>query len=192
MPLIAIQETPSGRNPPIGFALWQLGFRPFYLLAGVFAAASIAVWLAQFFGVLRLGYLPGPMWHAHEMLFGFALAVIVGFLFTAGRNWSNRPTLTGPALAALAALWVAGRCIALTPFAWIGAIVGPAFPLAAAASLAMPFWASRNRRNYFFVGLLAALGVLDLAIHLALLGSSSCRRGSASASGSTSFSSSWR
>ena len=59
------------------------------------------------------------------MLFGFALAVIVGFLFTAGRNWTNRPTPTGPALAALAALWVAGRCIALTPFAWAGALVEP-------------------------------------------------------------------
>jgi uncharacterized protein involved in response to NO len=170
MPLIAVQEAPRGPPPRGGFALWQLGFRPFYLLAGIFAAASIAVWLAQFFGVLRLGYLPGPMWHAHEMLFGFALAVIVGFLFTAGRNWSNRPTPTGPALAALAALWVAGRCIALTPFAWAGAMVGPAFPLAAAAAIAIPFWASRSRRNYFFVGLLVALGVLDLTLHLVLLG----------------------
>ena len=73
------------------FALWQLGFRPFYLLASAFAALSIPLWALQFAGVLHHPYLAGPLWHAHEMLFGFALAVIVGFLFTAGRNWSNQP-----------------------------------------------------------------------------------------------------
>src|SRR5215813_2179023 len=87
-----------------GFALWQLGFRPFYLLASVFAAVSIALWALQFTGHLAAPYLPGPLWHAHEMLFGFALAVIVGFLFTAGRNWTGLPTPTGGLLAALAAL----------------------------------------------------------------------------------------
>ncbi|HEY2188588.1 MAG TPA: NnrS family protein [Caldimonas sp.] len=171
MTLILRQEAPRTLlPPPRGFALWQLGFRPFYLLAAMLAAASILVWIGQLYGVFGFGYLPGPIWHAHEMLFGFALAVIVGFLFTAGRNWAGRPTPTGRWLAALAALWILGRCIALTPFGWAGAIASPAFALAAAASLAVPFWASRNRRNYFFIGLLAALGLLDLAIHLALLG----------------------
>ena len=75
-------------------------------------------------------YLAGPVWHAHEMLFGFALAVIVGFLFTAGRNWTNQPTPSGPALAALACLWVAGRVLVLTPFGWAAAAVNVAFPLA--------------------------------------------------------------
>ncbi len=77
------------------FALWQLGFRPFYLTASAFAALSILLWTLQVSGVLPGGYLAGPVWHAHEMLFGFALAVIVGFLFTAGRNWSNQATPTG-------------------------------------------------------------------------------------------------
>ncbi|MDE2094836.1 MAG: NnrS family protein [Burkholderiales bacterium] len=155
---------------PAGFALWQLGFRPFYLLASSFAALSIALWAAQVAGWLSHPYLAGPLWHAHEMLFGFTLAVVVGFLLTAGRNWSNRPTLTGVPLAALALLWVAGRVLVLTPFGWAAAIVDAAFPLAAAAALAVPFWAARNRRNYFFVGLLVLLGVADLAIHLSQLG----------------------
>ena len=43
--------------------MWQLGFRPFYLLASVFAALSIALWAAQYAGWLAPGYLPGPVWH---------------------------------------------------------------------------------------------------------------------------------
>ena len=155
---------------PPGFALWQLGFRPFYLLASVFAALSIPLWALQFAGWLGRPYLEGPLWHAHEMLFGFTLAVIVGFLLTAGRNWSNRPTLTGAPLAALALLWVAGRVLVLTPFGWTAAIVNAAFPLAAAIALAIPFIAAGNRRNYFFVGLLLLMSAAELAVHLDKLG----------------------
>ena len=167
---IPIDEPRRPVAEPAGFALWQLGFRPFYLLASVFAALSIALWAAQFAGWLGRPYLSGPLWHAHEMLFGFTLAVVVGFLFTAGRNWSNRPTPTGVPLAALAALWLAGRVLVLTPFGWTAAIVDSAFPFAAAIALAIPFWAARNRRNYFFVGVLALMGAADLLIHLSQLG----------------------
>ncbi len=156
-------------SPP-GFALWQLGFRPFYLLASVFSALSIGLWALQFSGWLGTPYLAGPMWHAHEMLFGFALAVIVGFLFTAGRNWSGRPTPTGVPLMALATLWVAGRVLVLTPFGWAAAIVNVAFPLAAAIGLAIPFIAARNQRNYFFVALLLLMAAAVLGVHLAQLG----------------------
>ncbi len=156
---------PSGR-----FALWELGFRPFYLLASVFAAVSIPLWSLQFAGLLGHAYLAGPVWHAHEMLFGFALAVIVGFLFTAGRNWSNQSTPTGWWLATLAALWLAGRILVLTPFGWAAAAVNVAFPLAAAVSLAVPLYRARNTRNYVFVGLLTALAVASGLVHLAQLG----------------------
>lgn len=159
----------SAASPP-GFALWQLGFRPFYLLASVFSALSIGLWALQFSGWLGTPYLAGPMWHAHEMLFGFALAVIVGFLFTAGRNWSGRPTPTGVPLMALATLWVAGRVLVLTPFGWAAAIVNVAFPLAAAIGLAIPFIAARNQRNYFFVALLLLMAAAVLGVHLAQLG----------------------
>jgi uncharacterized protein involved in response to NO len=167
---LSIDEADRPADSTAGFALWQLGFRPFYLLASTFAAFSIALWAAQLAGWLPRPYLAGPLWHAHEMLFGFTLAVVVGFLFTAGRNWSNRPTPTGAWLAALAALWVAGRVLVLTPYAWAAAIVNSAFPFSAAVALAIPFWASRNRRNYFFVALLALLGAASLAVHLSQLG----------------------
>jgi uncharacterized protein involved in response to NO len=167
---ISIDEPRQPVAPPAGFALWQLGFRPFYLLASAFAAISIGLWALQFSGLLGRPYLQGPMWHAHEMLFGFTLAVIVGFLFTAGRNWSDRPTPTGLPLAALAALWVAGRILVLTPWGWAAAIVNAAFPLAAAVGLAIPFWAARNRRNYFFVGLLVLMSAAVSSVHLSELG----------------------
>ena len=149
-----------------------MGFRPFYLLASIFAALSIALWAVQFAGLLPHAYLQGPMGHAHEMLVGFVLAVVVGFLFTAGRNWSNRPTPTGATLAALAALWVAGRVLVLAPFGWAAAIVDTAFPFAAAIALAIPFIASRKRRNYFFVGLLLLMSAASLVVHLAQSASS--------------------
>jgi uncharacterized protein involved in response to NO len=169
--LIYIDEPrrPQG-TPPGGCALWQLGFRPFYLLASLFAALSIPLWALQVSGLLPRPYLAGPVWHAHEMLFGFALAVIVGFLFTAGRNWTGRPTPTGRTLAALAALWLAARVLVLTPWGAAAALANVAFPLAAAVALARPFIATRNRRNYFFVAVLAGLGAAAGGVHLAQLG----------------------
>ncbi|URI07918.1 NnrS family protein [Aquincola tertiaricarbonis] len=169
MPSLRLIEEPPA-PPASRFALWELGFRPFYLLASAFAALSIPLWALQFSGLLGHSYLAGPVWHAHEMLFGFALAVIVGFLFTAGRNWTSRPTPTGPLLAALAGLWLAGRALVLTPFGWAAAAVNVAFPLAAAVALAIPFFKARNRRNYFFVGLLVLMSVAAGFVHLAQLG----------------------
>ncbi|RZL93727.1 MAG: NnrS family protein [Variovorax sp.] len=169
-PFISVKraQPPAAQGP--GFALWQLGFRPFYLLASAFTALSIGLWAMQFAGWLPRAYLHGPMWHAHEMLFGFTLAVIVGFLFTAGRNWSGQPTPVGLPLAALAALWVAGRILVLTPYAWTAALVNAAFPLACAVALAIPLMTARNRRNYFFIGLLLMLSGAAFVFHLSALG----------------------
>lgn len=168
MSLLQLEDPPSPATRR--FALFDLGFRPFYLLASIFAALSIPLWALQFSGVLGRPYLAGPIWHAHEMVFGFTLAVIVGFLFTAGRNWSNLPTPTGAPLACLAALWVAGRVLMLTPFSVSAAVANVAFPFAAAMALAVPFIRSRNRRNYFFVALLSLLSVACALVHLTALG----------------------
>ena len=104
------------------------------------------------------------------MLFGYAMAVIAGFLFTAVRNWTNRPTPRGALLAGFALLWIAGRVLVLTPFALAAAIVNAAFPLAVAAAIAVPLVGSGNKRNYFFIALLAGCGVAALCFHLALTG----------------------
>ncbi len=152
-------------------AILSLGFRAMYLLAGAFAAISIPLWVAQYAGALSPGAAyGGPLWHAHEMIFGYAAAVIVGFLFTAGRNWSGQPTPTGARLAAIAALWIAARLIAFTRWPWIAGFFDVAFALAAAAGLGIALWRARNARNYFFVALLLAMAALNTGFHLALAG----------------------
>ena len=163
---------PSASAPPVRSGpgvLWQLGFRPFFLLAGAYASLSIALWGAWYAGWLPGDGAVGPAWHAHEMLFGFTMAVLTGFLFTAVRNWTERPTPRGGWLMGIAALWTAGRVAVLTPYVWWSAALNAAFPIAVAVGIAIPLIASRNRRNYFFIALLAAFALVVLSVHLAPL-----------------------
>ena len=153
-----------------GFALWSLGFRPFYLLASSFAALSILLWICQYTGHLPGAYLRTPAWHGHEMLYGYTVAVMAGFLLTAVRNWTGKPTPTGVPLIVLASLWIAGRILVLTPFPIAAAFVNAAFPMAIAIAIGIPLVQSNNRRNYFFIALLLLLGVAVLALHLSPLG----------------------
>jgi uncharacterized protein involved in response to NO len=96
------------------------------------------------------------------MLFGYAFAVIAGFLLTAVRVWTGRPTPTGAALAAIAALWVAARSIA--PFSLpFSSLLDFLFAAAVAWGIGVPLVASGNRRNWFFIALVLALGAASLA-----------------------------
>lgn len=152
-------------------SLWNLGFRPFYLLASLFAALWIVAWVLQYTGHFPSGaYLQGPVWHGHEMLFGYTLAVIAGFLLTAVRNWTGRPTPSGSLLVALAALWVAGRIVVLTPFAILAMWLNVLFPVAVAVAIGVPLVRARNARNYFFVVLLLGVAAAIFVLHLAAQG----------------------
>jgi len=159
---IAIRTPP----PPRGFALWNLGFRPFYLLASSYAALAVRYWALQYAGAIPAARARTPAWHGHEMLFGYTLAVVAGFLLTAVRNWTARPTPSGLPLMLMAALWVAGRVLVLTPWVTIAAVVNAAFPVAVAIGIGIPIVQSRNQRNYFFVALMLLLGLAVLAFHL--------------------------
>jgi uncharacterized protein involved in response to NO len=165
--VLRIDEPP---RPSRGFALWDLGFRPFYLLASAFAALSIALWALEYAGWLPGSYLEAPSRHGHEMLFGFALAVVAGFLFTAVRNWTGQPTPTGGWLMAIALVWVAARGAMLAGSPIAAGILNAAFPIAVAIGIAIPLARSGNRRNYFFVPLLVAAGLAALAVHLSAIG----------------------
>lgn len=169
-PLVLDEPELPGSARPAPFALWALGFRPFYFVASVFAALSIPLWVAQYAGWLTTPYLRGPILHGHEMLFGYALAVITGFLFTAGRNWTGKATPTGTLLIAFVLLWLAGRGLAFTPWETAASVVNTAFPLAVAVAFAVPLAKSRNRRNYFFVPLLLAFALAAAALHLSYTG----------------------
>ena len=139
-------------------ALFALGFRPFYLLAGGYAALSIAIWALQY-----AGWIPGAdaLWHAHEMLFGYAFAVIAGFLLTAVRAWTGRPTPTGAALAGIAIVWVCARVLALYSLP-LAAVTDLLFAICVAWGIGKPLVASNNRRNWFFIALMAAMGAASI------------------------------
>jgi uncharacterized protein involved in response to NO len=152
----------SVQPPPRGIALFDLGFRPFYLLAGVYAALGVAFW-----GLEYAGWLAGAgfLWHAHEMLFGYTFAVITGFLFTAVRNWTALPTPAGVQLALIASLWIAARAIA--PFSLrVAALADALFAIAVAWGIGRPLVASGNRRNLFFIALVLLLGVASVSFPL--------------------------
>lgn len=169
MALIPLGE-PVRRPPPnTGFAWFALGFRPFYALAAAFSAIAVLAWVFVLSGWLDVP-MAGIWWHAHEMLFGFVAAVIVGFLFTAGRNWTGLDTPTGVPLALLALLWLAGRLgMAFLGGPWT-AIVDAAFLPLAAAAMARVLWRAGSRRNYFVVVILGLLSLANIGFHLARFG----------------------
>lgn len=160
--------------PPLGFALSAKGFRPFFLGAAAFAGVALPAWIAVLSGAsLPKGYLDPVSWHAHEMLFGFTIAVIAGFLLTAVGNWTQRETVVGPPLLALAGLWAAGRAaVMFAPLLPRGvplAIDGAFMPILAVV-LARPLVATRNRKNLVMVALVSALAGASIAMHADALG----------------------
>ncbi|WP_440940633.1 NnrS family protein [Immundisolibacter sp.] len=157
---------------PSGRALFGLAFRPFFFGAAVFAVLAVALWAAAYLGWLG-GFAPRGgwlAWHLREMPFGFAVAVIAGFLLTAVRTWTGSPGLAGRPLAALFALWLAARIGWLWPAApWPAlAAVELLFVPLVAARLGWQLARAGQRRNYPLVGLLALLTAADAASVYAL------------------------
>jgi uncharacterized protein involved in response to NO len=170
LPLLGELRASPARVSPIA----AKGFRPFFLLAAAFAAAIIPLWLLALRGLVHPGGDLDPLtWHSHEMVFGFAVAVIAGFLLTAVGNWTQRETAVGSRLVGLAALWLAGRAVFLLGPTLPGAVaaaVDLAFLPALAFTIARPIVQAKNHRNLVMVAALAALWVADLVIHLDALG----------------------
>ena len=104
-----------------GPALLSAGFRPFFLLAALWAALTIPIWLTVYSGEFQLPTQFAPVvWHVHEMIFGFGAATVAGFLLTAIPNWTGRMPLQGGPLASLVLLWAVGRVAVL-----VSARIGP-------------------------------------------------------------------
>ncbi len=161
---------PVGSGP----AFLGYGFRPFFLGAALWAAIAIALWV----GMLTTGFqLPSrfdPLsWHIHEMLFGFVLAAVAGFLLTAIPNWTGRPPLSGAPLAILTSLWLLGRAVWLISGwvpAWVAIAADLSFPVALAAIVAREIMVSGNRRNVPIIAPVTVLAVADLLMDLRLEG----------------------
>jgi uncharacterized protein involved in response to NO len=160
-----------------GPAFLSRGFRPFFLAAGLWAIAAIAIWPAFFMGEIAIPTAFPPVdWHVHEMIFGYGAAVVAGFLLTAIPNWTGRLPVAGWPLACLALVWAAGRiAIFFSGFTgWLpGAIVDVAFLLVLAAVAAREVLAGNNRRNVKVVVLIFLLAAANIGFHVeaALTGS---------------------
>jgi uncharacterized protein involved in response to NO len=157
-----------------GPTILSAGFRPFFLLSGIWAAAAVPLWLCFLAGGLTIPTaFPPAVWHVHEMVFGYAGATVAGFLLTAIPNWTGRPPLQGAPLAVLALLWCAGRAAVLVS-TWIGtgsaAAIDLAFPLLFLGVVAREIIAGRNWRNLPMTGALLLLALGNALVHLDALG----------------------
>jgi uncharacterized protein involved in response to NO len=150
------------------------GFRPFFLAAGVWATAALALWIVIFVAGGALPSRFNPLaWHIHETLFGFVMAAIAGFLLTAVPNWTGRLPVRGAPLGALAALWLLGRaaCLFSTFFPeWLMIITDLSFPVALVAVIAREIVTGRNWRTLPMIVPVAVLGIANLLMHLEAYG----------------------
>jgi uncharacterized protein involved in response to NO len=146
---------------------WQTAFRPFFL-----AAALTAIGVAGWWGLSLTGLASAPTvvppiaWHVHELLYGFAAAVLAGFLLTAAATWTGRPTVSGPALIGLVGLWVLGRLALAIDIGvpdWALALPDALWMVGVAVGIAIPIVGSKNTRNYGFPLIMIGLAACHAA-----------------------------
>ena len=152
-------------------ALFDYGFRPFFLLCGVYALAIIPVWLFRFaHAATPFGALPAMYWHSHEMLYGFVMAAVAGFLLTAVPSWTGARGFAGRPLMFVVILWILGRVAMSTvgsvPF-WLTASAELALLPAFCCLLAPPIFRSANRNAPLLV-VVGVLWLIDVAFLLGL------------------------
>lgn len=157
--------------------IWGQAFRPMFLLGALFSAFAIAIWGT---GIAAMGagnpitWLPqygevsGHFWHSHEMLFGFAAAIVAGFLLTAVQNWSGQRAINGKALLVVTLVWLAGRVFmllgGLVPW-WLIAAVDLAFLPMVAWYFFKPLYAVKQKRNYFFSVVMLLMTAMNAVMH---------------------------
>ncbi len=156
------EPTAGARSPPQWRAFLELAFRPLYLGGCLWATVAVALWI--FAPGWIVGTLAGVAWHAHEMLWGFVATIAVGFLLTAGVNWTGAMTVRGTPLALLVACWVGARVGFLLPGTAafvVASALEVVFFTGAAVALGRAIYRTRNRRNYGIPLVTLALGVAD-------------------------------
>jgi uncharacterized protein involved in response to NO len=145
-------------------------FRPFFLLNALFALVIVIVWV-----MVLLGSGPATLpantmlWHGHEMIVGFAMATIAGFILTAVATWTGRPPVSGLSLLLLVLAWILGRVVMMVAGQmphWLVALLDMAFPLLLCLLAAREIIGAGNRRNFPIVGITAVLAILNLFYHL--------------------------
>jgi uncharacterized protein involved in response to NO len=156
------------------FALFNLGFRPFFLGASIFAILSITSWMLVYFSYLHIHTMNISIsqWHAHEMLYGYGMAVVAGFLLTAVKNWTGIPTLFGKPLILLFMLWCMARVLFLfssTLLPWV-ALADLLFGLMLIISIAMPIFKSKQWKQLAVISKVILLWFGNIVFYLGCFG----------------------
>lgn len=150
------------KSTPAGFALFALGFRPFFSAAGLFAVVSVLLWMAMYVFAVPLAPagLPPVYWHGHEMIYGYVMAVVAGFLLTAVGNWTGITSFRGTALVALGLLWLAARVAFFLPFEaalTMAAAADLLFALGLIAGVSLPVIRVRQWKQLGIISLLCLM-----------------------------------
>ena len=161
-------------NPAQKIAVLNLGFRPFFLGAAIFAIVSMLLWMGVYIFQLPLpiARISSFQWHAHEMIYGFTMAVIAGFLLTAVKNWTGVQTLYGFGLLGLFALWALPRVLFLfgTPWIFIAGFFDMLFALCLIGSILYPIVKVKQWKQLGIIVNLALLAAADGCFYLGAAG----------------------
>lgn len=163
---------PNPTNKVIPLLL--LGFRPFFLGGSIFGTLAMLLWLLTLHGEVRLAPLNGMYWwHVHEMLLGFAPAIISGFLLTAVQTWTGLPSIKGNKLLCLVGVWALGRILLLINLdisVWVVMSVDVLFLPLVAFYLAKPLFKIKQYRNLIFIPILLLMTSANVMTYLPQLG----------------------
>ncbi len=159
--------SPNMKKMPI----WNLGFRPFFLFGIIWAVVQICIWI--FFQRAWLDSVPlanALVWHSHEMVFGYVMAIIAGFILTASQNWTGVPGIKGARLIGLVVLWASARILSFywgaIPF--IFAVVDLSFVPLLAFFLVPYLWVPTQKQNRIFFAFFSGFFLSNLIIHLSV------------------------
>lgn len=159
---------PAGIPAPRAGALWCSAFRPFFLLGAAYGPLLMAYSLGVAAGLwpLPADGLSLRAWHGHEIVFGFAAAVVVGIVLTALPSWAHTEEIDGVRLQWLAGLWLAGRAAMMLPLPPVlVATLDCALYPALAWMLAPQLLRAANRYYLLLLPVLAALFAANLVFH---------------------------
>lgn len=153
--------------------LWRQAFRPFFLFGTLFAIIAMSIWIGVLNGWLSFTPVGSVFfWHAHEMMFGFVSAIVVGFLLTAVQNWTGLRATHGWSLATLFFIWLTARILLAFDFGFphlFVALIDCSFYLFAALLMARLVIKANNIRNLFFAVILVLLGSFNMLTHVGVI-----------------------
>ncbi len=166
-----VNSKPDNFGPPI----LRLGFRPFFLVAGIFAIVAMVVWTASYSFSIEFNFsgVAPSVWHAHEMIFGYVMAVVAGFLLTAIKNWTGEEVLRGKPLALLLMLWLVARVLPLSglmiPIEII-AVVDVAFLFFLSIVCLLPVLKVKQYKQVGIISKLLLLMICNIFFYLGVMG----------------------